>query len=266
MSDDLEIIVDGKPRKLGNINPMAGPRKLAFRGVYGDFPNQPLYSRDKWHPVDMRRHVPFIMDQDGIGACNAYCTAQTVQSNRVKNGLPLYKLSADYLYGKINGGRDSGSMLEDALEEMNRNGTCREDLIKPHDWRSRPPEAAEDAKENRILEAFWCPTWDHVASALMNHEFCNTGLMWGNSDEPDSDGWIGTRSGNGGHSVMACGLVQHPTKYYWGQWTANSWSPKFGLNGFCIIPEQRFGKDIQGMWCVTSVTIRDADLNIPVLT
>jgi len=262
------LVINGKERFLGNKTPMASDTKhWKAKGVYGDSPNQPMIPRSQWRPYTMRKWVPEILDQDGIGACNAFCTVMTLHGTRSRQGLPYRCLSAGWLYGNINGQRDDGSNLEDALQWMTTKGTPYATTVGMLDWRKsswpRGKEVEEEARLNVFLEAYWCPTFDHLASAILSGYWCNTGLWWGD-DEPDSNGWLAgsARGRRGGHSVPGIGLHPKPgTTNVWGTETANSWGTDFGDRGFCKIPESRFTSDgmSSGMWAVVAAVVQPPD-------
>lgn len=228
----------------------------------------PVIPRDQWKPVDLAPVAPPIKDQDGIAACNAFASVTTLEIARAIAGLPFVPLSTGYLYGCINGQRDQGSLLEDAIEWMQTNGVCEASVVGMLDWRKSqwPAAAAERAKQFRVLEWWQCPTFDHFASAIQCGFACNIGMMWGRTDNPDSDGFLPDRAaGGGGHSIAVTGLVYKNGR--WGVKLRNSWSAKWGINGECIVSENR-AKAEQGNfgWFATrSVTVADIDPKVPEL-
>jgi C1A family cysteine protease len=259
----MSVVIDGKERFLGNNSPI-GEEPKKFRAVFGDSPNQQLYTRDQWKVTSYSKHIPEVLDQDGIGACNAFCTVQNMHVNRSQMGLPFVRLSPGYLYGCINGQRDEGSNLEDALNWMKDNGTVPQTMVDMLTWRKGqwPSGCAEKAKENRILEAFWCPTFDHCASAVMCGYTLNLGMWWTNSDNPDSNGWL-PRSGRGGggHSIIGIGLFPQPGRQTWGLQSCNSWGASFGQNGRFFIPEERLsGEMSSGMWAIAAASVEPTNL------
>lgn len=268
----LSAVINGHERFFGNNEPFLSGDPKHINRVYGDFPNQKLYARSEWRPTDWSRYVPEILDQDGIGACNAFCTVMTVHIDRAKRQLPYRCLSAGHLYGKINGGTDQGSNLEDALREMNSKGTCYAETVGMLDWRSRnwPRQAAEEAKENLILEAYWCPTFAHAASAIMDGYTVNFGVWWYDNDDTDSNGWLPERprGDRGGHSICGLGLAPKPgSSSVWGGRFVNSWGKRFGDGGFGVLPESRFTSDgmSAGMWAICASTVPVLPTDLPTL-
>jgi hypothetical protein len=263
MELDEILLPDGTTRKLGNNEPPAGLCKSW--PIYGDSPKTPLIRREDWKPIDLSRFMPEIKDQNGVGACNAFATISIVEGCRAQQGLPYVRLSPGYLYGRINGGVDRGSMLEDALDWMTQHGTVTAETVKELDWRARPANAVDESKKYRVLEAYLCPTFEHIASALQCGFFVNVGLMWYNTDTPDSDGWLPTSGrGGGGHALARSSLDYR--NGVWGAGGPNSWSRKWGKDGYCVIPESRFGRQIGGFWAVRSVTDEGGVIPSPVVS
>jgi len=226
-----------------------------------------LIPRDQWKPVDLAPYAPPIKDQDGIGACNAFASVTTLEIARAIAGLPFVPLSTGYLYGCINGQRDQGSLLEDAIEWMQTNGVCEASVVGMLDWRKSqwPAAAATRAKQFRVLEWWQCPTFDHFASAIQQGFACNIGMMWGSTDEPNGDGFLPDRAAGraGGHSIAVTALENKAGR--WGVKLRNSWSARWGINGECIVSEAR-AKNEQGNfgWFATrAVTIADTDPKLP---
>lgn len=239
-----------EPRAMGNLD---APRKLRFK-KFGEHPNVPLIPRDQWKVVDLSVFLPPVKDQDGIGACNAFATCSAVEACRALAGLEYVRLSCGYLYGKINGGRDQGSYLEDGLAWMTEHGTVPTSVIGDLEWKKgRAFNGAKESEPYRVLEAYECPSFDAMASALQQGFFVVEGLAWFNNFTPDRDGWLPSagRGGEGGHALCGYGLAQR--NGVWGIRTRNSWGTSWGIGGNCVIPESLFNRSVGGYWCVRSV-------------
>lgn len=255
-----EVIVDGAPRKLGNkIPPVRGPPITAK--LYGSTPDTPLIPRSQWKEIDLSAYLPDVKDQDGVGACNAFATVTAVEATRNLHGLSYVRLSPGYLYGNINGGRDDGSMLEDGLAWMTQHGTCEAKTVPELSWRKSawPAGAAAEAKQYVVLEAYLCPTFDHYASALQSGFFGIEGILWFHNFNVDRDGWLPSRGtgGYGGHALCGYGLAQR--NGVWGVRTRNSWGPRWGQGGNCVIPESLFSGPVGGWWAVRATVQTPAD-------
>lgn len=236
------------------------PRRAAVGGVFPVFgardQTTTLVPRQQWAPIDFHHLVPKILDQDGQGACNAFASVQALHVIRQQAGLPFVELSAGNLYGRINGGRDAGSVLADALQELQRNGVCKAATVPHLSWRQRtwPDDWRAEARRFRILEAYDCPTFDHIASALLAGFPVNVGILVGRNFAPDSDdGWVPDyRGGGGGHALCAVGLARKANR--WGVMVANSWGQDWGQAGFAIVPESYFSRTpFADAWAVCGV-------------
>lgn len=255
-------------RAMGNIPPPEDKLKYAWSN-FGDTTNVPLIDRTKWKDVDLGVFLPPMMDQDGVGACNAFTAIECTMSSRKMAGLRFVHLSPGYLYGNINGGSDNGSMLEDALAWMTENGSCESSIVPDLNWklgRTKPAAAVTNAKQYRILESYLCPNFDALASAIQQGFFINEGLLWYDNFTPDRDGWLPAsgRGKSGGHSLTGYGLAHRTLangSVQWGIRTRNHWGTQWGIGGNCIIPESLFGKAIGGYWAVRAVSSTPTDFS-----
>ena len=265
MADEISIIDStGTERFLGNID---RPTNLYQWKVYGDdVATTPMIPRDKWKPVSLSRWLSPIKNQGNSGSCNAAATVYAIEGARRFQGLPDVKLSFGHLYGKINGQRDQGSMLEDGLQESMKGGVASAKVVPEGEWHSGrwPSNAPLDALLYRVQEAFWCPSFEHQASAIQSGFFLITGIMWYGNYEPDEDGWLPERGTGrpGGHALCRDGLAFRDGK--WGLDGPNSWSPDWGKDGRCVIPEAIYERErsIGGYWCIRCTVQEDADLPI----
>lgn len=257
---DLGSRVNTGDRAMGNLDP--GEKVRYQWKTFGDAPNVPLIPRGNWKQVSLANFLGPVHDQDGRGQCNASATCSGVEACRFQAGLPYVYLSGGDLYSQINGGRDQGSMLEDGLAASIQNGVAPVSLV-PYVWdgrnHGREQQVVAERKKYRVIEAYNCPNFDAMASALQQGFFIIEGLMWYNNFTPDRDGWLPSsgRGGGGGHALLGYGLAQRGNT--WGIMTRNSWSEKWGVNGNCIIPESLFGRSIGGYWAIRSV-VRTPDV------
>lgn len=270
MSDPYIIDDDGIERHLGNIDPGTDATKYAWK-VYGDVPNVPMISRAEWPDLISTYPqgpdsplLPSARDQNGYGMCNASATAAALEICRAYRGLAPVYLSGGDLYGRINGGRDQGSLLEDGLAEAMKNGIASVDVCPYLQWQREAPGAAQDRKRFRVLEAFLCPTFDHCMSAVLCGFQLISGIMWYGNYKPDQDGWLPIRgSGSaGGHAVVGYRPAMRDSKF--GIWHLNSWGTSWGYRGGkCVFPEEAYRGPVGGWWAVRQVV--DEGGNIPTL-
>ncbi len=254
------ILPDGSTRKLGNIAPTKGFDPSW--SVFGSVPTHKRIPRDQWdgllanydsigpdHP-----HLPPVHDQDGVGQCNADDTTACMEYRRNVQGLPYQQLSAADLYSEINGGRDQGSLLEDAMAQVMGGGVGLASTSgtqwKNGNWKGKA--GADERKRFRVLEAYLCPSFDDCYSAVLQGFALSTGIMWRDNYTPDKDGWLPVgRGGAGGHAIFGYKPTKRGNEY--GIWHQNSWGESYGLRGRFVIPERCYDGGIGGWWAIGSV-------------
>jgi len=264
MADDIQLdevtLEDGTVRRLGNNMPAEGSTRITFAA----YPKDDLVPRSEWdaliaaYPAGSDdQNLPPTAEQDGVGQCNASTTVSMLEFIRKRQGLPYVQLSAADLYHRINGGQDRGSLLEDALREVEKNGvgtaaTCGY-LWKNGYWKG-PASASERAKY-RAVEVFECPTFDHCMSAVLRGFILNTGILWYDNYTPGQDGWLPRPAGRkGGHAIMGYRPARRGNEY--GIWHQNSWGPDWpraGANGRFVIPESAYTGPVGGWFAVRAV-------------
>lgn len=219
-------------------------------------PGTKLIPRAEWQEVDLEGFLPDVYDQDGIGQCNASATCSTMETVRFIAGMLPVKLSGGDLYSQINNGRDKGSSLEDGLHAAINNGVATAKTV-PYLWdhrnHSNSPTVLAERQKYKVVEAYLCPTFDHMASAIQQGFPIVHGLMWYDNFKVDKDGWIPARGAgrSGGHALEGFGLQKRGD--VWGVRTRNSWGVSWGAGGNCVIPETHFNGAISGYWAVRSM-------------
>lgn len=264
MADSFIIDSNGVERRLGAVETNG---KLAFSwNIYGDSSKTPLFKRSDWYDQPISKHVvPWVKDQKNTSMCNAFATALAMECSRSLRtlGNTQIRLSPAPIYNAICGGVDQGSTLEAGLRYAMSNGTCPTEFADETDWQARGWKKgwAVAAKEHRVLEVWLCPTFDHIASALLAGYFVIGGTAWGNSDELDAQGFIPNDPAGGlagGHAYCLVALAKKGNRF--GAKAVNSWSDRWGANGRFISPESRFTGQFGSAWAVRSMTIADEEL------
>lgn len=232
--------------------------------VFGDVGDAKMIRPEDWKPVSLRRFCPPIKNQNGIGACCAFDTVCNVEINRAIAGLPYVELSPGDLYRVVSGGSDRGSLPEDNLRRMMEVGTLEAATCPPLEWRKKLGDDAQRAKY-RILEAYWCPTFAHAASALQQGFSLNANVWWYGKDPMDADGWLKNAGsgGRGGHSV--CGIGLRNRNGAWGIEIQNSWGTQWGHGGYGVLPSQRCeeGCKVFQWWATRGVVQESGDFPAP---
>lgn len=252
--DKFIAAIGGAPhqRAMGNNPPNERRLKLVR---FGDAANVPLIPRAQWREINLGNYLPPVHDQDGRGQCNPSATCTAAEFARYLAGMSYVYLSAGDLYSQINGGHDDGSLLEDGLATMMKSGVATATSV-PYIWDGRTHNTAAVLAERKnyvVVEAYECPDFDSIASALQQGFVIIEGILWYDNYNPDRDGWlpIAQQGRPGGHALCGFGLAKRGNT--WGIWTRNSWGTSWGLGGNCVIPESAFGKGIGGFWAIRSM-------------
>mgnify|MGYP000665018113 CR=1 FL=1 len=88
----------------------------------------------EWHAVNRRPYFKSLQtnnNQRSTSGCVGFSAAHLASKVRHIAGQPYVKLSGPFVYGLINGGRDQGAMIYDALEMSYRTIRIRKDPETP---------------------------------------------------------------------------------------------------------------------------------------
>lgn len=174
------------------------------------------------------RLVTRIYDQDGEGSCvaNATCQAHEIVQARTVGKHRVIPLSAISLYKRIGRSPNSGSMLDDALDELSRRGALplnteenrhRFVATMPNvGFYTKWPERWEDvARQFRCQETYVVRTLEGLVTALLRQEPVVVGRS--------------------GHSICYCGLTYKDGQLYaiyansWGRWGFGAGDFQYGF-------------------------------------
>jgi hypothetical protein len=179
-----------------------------------------------WQEIDLSWHNPPILDQGSTSSCTAHAACSGMEVCYLQSGRKLVEFNPYFVYGLINGGRDAGSMISDAMKALIQNGIClKEDLPSGVMYqRQFPQQAFENAKRFRLENAFRCPTFNDICSAISLGFICPLGILVGsNFPNVDSEGIAPLpRGGGGGHAILGLGLKKSQ-RYGWLIKIQNSW-------------------------------------------
>ena len=255
---------DGSVVRLGNRVPTT--RKAKRFPTFGDSGDTKLIGRAEWPDLLAAYkslsfdapNLPPDKNQNGVGQCNPTAAALAMEHRRAVQGLPYVSLSPADLYARINGGHDDGSLLEDALAELQTNGigtsaSCG-DLWK--DGFYRGGASGQERSRFRADEVFHCPTFDHHFSAALQGFSLVSGIPWYGNFTPDKDGWLPAGQGKyGGHAIFGYKPTWRNGEFaiWHAQTWGESWSPHTG--GKFAIPESHYNAGgIGGWYAVRQVT------------
>jgi hypothetical protein len=194
----------------------------------------------------LREFAPPQRNQSKYGSCvgqatvNAFATAKKKSAPTDKFDL----LSATFVYGHINGNRDQGARVGDAVLAITEVGTCFDKQV-PTDmiYKSQFPKAAFDtAKRFRALEAYKLKSFEDLCTALSLGVPCVSGIAVGqnftrgilkaNGVAPMPDTIVG------GHAMAHLGLKKIDGKFSVD--TYNSWGASWGMNGWCYLQKEHW--------------------------
>jgi hypothetical protein len=271
-ADEHSYTIDGKTYQLGclPLTELAKQRFPRFGAPASDAAEVAedinLLPESAWRESDWREYRLRTLDQNGTNECCPHAGVAAVEMAYARAGIPCPKLSPAFTYRWINGGRDAGAAIPDCLEALQKQGACPESVYGSQlDWRRKlTPEMTAAALDRRVLEAYYCDTFEAQASALTRGFVVVYGLYVGNNFSVGSNGWVGEyRGGGGGHALLAVGLARHPTTGKWGLVTLNSWGEGWGQRGMGIVPRS-YNTAAFGAFAVRAVT-RPPDRRFPPL-
>lgn len=244
MSDNLQSVA---PRKhdygLGWV-----PDTPSIQDHYYSVPD-PVIERGLPKFVDMRDKCPTtIYNQGQLGSCTANAIAAAIEFDRLKQGLPDFMPSRLFIYynerameGTIKS--DSGAMIRDGIECVNKLGACAEtlwdyDITK---FATRPSmDAYDDAKKhlslsyqritNDIVTMKGCLASGYpfvfgfsVYESMMSYDVASTGIL----NMPQKGEKL-----LGGHAVLAVGYDDSTQRIT----VRNSWGKEWGNGGYFTMP------------------------------
>lgn len=214
--------------------------------VLGCLPPSPLFScclfedsyevlpESDWNEVDLSWLPAPVLDQGRTSSCvgHAACTAYTRESQFY--GEPAREFSPYWIYGLINGGRDQGALIEDALTALKTYGVALKSEVPPGAMfpSQFPKETYEKAAGRKLLDGHLCRSFQDVATALTLNFPVLVGITVGkNFGQVDSEGVCPLPDVPlGGHALALHSLKRSP-RHGWIMGFQNSWGRKFGHDG-----------------------------------
>lgn len=250
MSDFETVEFQGIPYGLGLL-----PTPSHIRAVHKPASEAvKLISESNWREFSSANLVKATLNQGNQGSCVGFSGVQAVMIAREREGLPFVELSGGSLYGQINGGRDSGANLGDALLALQKVGCTPATAIAQSDWRSAyrmSPANMELAKSYRVDEAYLCSTVDEFLSGIQLGFAGQWGVSAGGTFEPDNQGYVPGSRGGINHAVVGCGMHKDSKGRWWLE-SWNSWG-NWGLNGKFYYPTDSIKDD--EIWLIRSTII-----------
>ena len=236
-SVNLPDIIDheGNFRKLGWLEPSSDKKlmrasRTSIQTLRSNNGLSPLIDKSAWVPVDYFTAFgpKLIGNQQSCGGCTGWSCAGATGRQRLMRGMPwVGRLSGAAVYAQINGGRDNGSNIIDAMTAIENIGTCLESEQDFPNFLSLTAAAKADLNYKEDV-AITLATSIEAATALQMGILPQLPIEVANNFEKFSGdgvaGLSGARQGN--HSIYLCGL-----EYINGVWyfrMANSWGQTWG--------------------------------------
>lgn len=182
---------------------------------------------------------------EGIGVHNCVGQASRTAFSYAWDisGQPHHDFHPRFVYTLINGGRDEGAIISDALVALKTYGIAlnsdgpTEALFRRHFSK----QAFETAKRFKVLEGYKLRSFEEICSAISNGLAVVSGIMVGrNFGNLDSEGTCPVPDYPlGGHALCHIGLKRSHT----GAWlleTQNSWGTRWGNGGFCYLRKEHY--------------------------
>jgi C1A family cysteine protease len=229
------------PRNFGWIKDPVDKRDFKYKGI-----TKTVTLPEK---VDLRPGCPEVWDQGSCGACTAFGIAAAHQFGQIKqstDGDTIINPSKLFIYynervmeGTIN--EDAGAIIRDGLKTVANEGVCPESewpyIISK--FSKKPPQSCYDhALNHQILSyhAIDCDIIQMKQCLAEGYPFVFGAILYSNfqSDVVTKTGIVSMPLGNqiGGHCMMVVGYCDINKWFI----VRNSWSSKWGDNGYCYIP------------------------------
>lgn len=177
----------------------------------------------------------YIFNQLEFGSCNGWAEAIALTKSRVRRLQPRVDLSGAYAYSLINGGRDNGSMLEDAMKAVGTHGVAPLSIVGPRQvFRNQYDTAKADAEAAKYkgFEAYAVGSELGLWSAVVAGFDCVVAVHADNGFmKLDSRGVAQGGYGPGNHAVSVDGGWYDDTKQEIVADGVNQWGLSYGNRG-----------------------------------
>lgn len=223
MSDENQLSVSfgGEEYHLGLLVPETIPLTFA------EYPASAVYELDALKKIYSNPNRKVATDlytrrkqQGRKGSCCPYAATTACEVKRCFDFKDDAEFGPEWLYCLINGGRDAGAMLDDAMQELLRGGCCLRASVpyEIHTTSGMTMEqkrfAAQEALEYRALDWYKMPhanldaCWAATISSIANRDPVLMAVHCGNGFfSCDRQGNARVDRGNGNHAVCGVDLI-----------------------------------------------------------
>lgn len=240
MSTELPYIdFGGERRYLASLAP-----KDDFGGLPKASAANGLIPRGDWFETPLDNFGARILNQQRTNGCVGHGGTSAHEIQWLRQGGQPVAFSACYLYGLINGGRDAGAIVSDAMEALMTYGVCTESEVPFGTIYARqfPASAGQVAAKYKVKAAYHCDSFDAIVSELLRGRTVAHGIAVGrNYSQIGSDGVAPLVNIMAGWHCQ-CSYAVRKVNGEWMIPTQNSWGVDFGLNGMCFLRERHFAR------------------------
>lgn len=210
----------------------------------------------QWKEVDYQWYKNPINDQGSTSSCVGQGCSAGMHIAYQQSGRSFVEFNPYFLYGLVNGGRDAGAMISDALNALKEYGICEKNEIRPGMmYKNQFPAAAfENAKKYKLLQAFRCETFEEICTAITMGFSCPLGIFVDeNFSRLDGQGVCGVPNSTrgGGHCILGMGLKKS-SRYGWLIKIQNSWG-RWGMKGYGYIHKGHFSRMHPDAFAIQSI-------------
>lgn len=216
------------------------PHKLCALPDWGA--SRPVLPAGQWQEIDLDGTYGLrVLDQRKQNSCVGHAVCSGMEEAWQSTGQPFQAFSPTFIYGLINGGKDQGAVISDALVAVKTYGICLENEV-PHELIYRqqfPASAFATAKRFKLAEAFKCFSYEEICTALSLGRSVVVGVYVGrNFGDLDDEDTVPARPDVviGGHAILLTGM-KNTRKYGLIPRGHNSWSERWGRKGKFNLPK-----------------------------
>lgn len=214
------------------------------------------------YPEEFYLEMGEVKDQGSVNSCVAHGAAEIIEYfNKMQEQIED-KMSVGYIYGRRYGYKGEGMYLRDALKTIQKEGTCDN---KQFPYNKEVPEIIEllnskidsitGQEKNRISTYFSLNGVDDIKEALMNYGPVMISIKWYRDIKLENGVIKSSLKGDyGNHCLIITGWNKNGWK------AMNSWSDRWGDNGYAILP---FDFPLNEAWGITDSILRDGEIVVP---
>lgn len=239
-TNHLYTTINGHKYYMGALPPSA-ERILAF-------PKAPTITSLQALPslVDLTSKFPSPGDQGEQGSCVAWATAYDYKTfqEKIEYNWDItttnHQFSPAYVYNQINGGKDGGSYIDDALNLIKSQGVDTLAVFPYNEFNyTKQPTSSQKQAAAPYKALSWGTLGAGDANAIKSHLAAGDGVVVGIPVYPDFDNIsvsnpvYDTTSGTlrGWHAISLIGYDDSKGAFKF----INSWGKNWGLNGYGYI-------------------------------